>query len=532
MRWRVACTIIGSMALLLSGCRKERTAPRWDVDLLGPLITSSFTISDIIPDSELVVGNGGALTLRYTIPLFALDIDTVFLVPDTNLSYTYSLPVPGPIAVAAGAQFFVQNDVTRFDLNEIELRELWVRSGSLDLEVRNGIPGDVLGRITLPTAVLNGQPLMLERTAPAGTSALPSITTASQPLDGYRLDLRGPLLGEVNTLTTRVDGFMDPDGSGGTLTDEDTLRAIVSYRDILADYARGYFGQPGITVGPQSDGITAFEEFIGGSFDINTLHAELRITNGVGIDAQVFLGTVTGENTASGQSVTLQHAVFNGPINLTRAQDLFGTFQATTHSTFLTETNSNLDEFVEIMPDRVTYDLVMNVNPLGDISNGNDFFYRDSRLKADLLLDVPLDVITTGLTLQSTFDPDLPGSADGHAIQEGALKLFVENGFPLEAELIMDIVDLQGNVVENVPVTGTVAPALLGPDRLVQTRVSSVLEAYLTPERTDLLYQDTRIRITLIFSTSDQSEHLVILDSYALDLQITVNGNYIVNGDR
>ena len=61
--------------------------------------------------------------------------------------------------------------------------------------------------------------------------------------------------------------------------------------------------------------------------------------------------------------------------------------------------NSNIDAFIENLPDGITYDLDVTANPLGDVSNGNDFLYDDSRLTADLDVDIPLNIIATDLTL-------------------------------------------------------------------------------------------------------------------------------------
>jgi hypothetical protein len=40
-----------------------------------------------------------------------------------------------------------------------------------------------------------------------------------------------------------------------------------------------------------------------------------------------------------------------------------------------------------------------------------------------------------------------------------------------------------------------------------------------------------RLRITALFNTTSLPDHVRILDRYALDLQVTAEGNYIVNGE-
>ena len=532
---RIGATVAWS-ALLIglimgSSCRKDNDPPQWDVDVLAPLVRSTLTVRDIVPDSLISLDNNDAITILYSSELFAIRADTVFLIPDTGFAYSFVLPTTNPVNIPAGTLFFDQNDVTTFDLGDILLTEMRAASGEVELTVRNGIPGDVIGTVILPQGTLNGIPLSMSVPAAAGSSGLPTLATGQASLTGYRFDLRGPFFNQVNTLAINVQGRMDPAGSGALVTDQDSMFATVTYSNIVPSYARGYFGQRTIEVGPSTDDLDLFDEIVAGTFDLDAVTARVVIRNGVGVDAQLWLDQVQGENTGTGQIVDLVHPVFNAPINLNRAQDMGTYAEASSYPVTLTESNSTLAEFIEAMPDKIHYTARMDMNPLGNISNGNDFFYGGSEFRADLELEVPLRAIASGITLQNTFDVDLPGSSEAHAFQYGDLKLFALNGFPLAAEIILDIVDQNGTVLRNIPVQGTVDPGILGPDQLVQTRVNSVLTATLSSGDVDLLYQNTRVRLTVVFGTDPSGQHLTILDSYAIELQITVDGNFIVNGE-
>ncbi|MBK6410088.1 MAG: hypothetical protein IPF78_10360 [Flavobacteriales bacterium] len=106
-------------------------------------------------------------------------------------------------------------------------------------------------------------------------------------------------------------------------------------------------------------------------------------------------------------------------MNIDRALDLGGMFQSALNTFNLDQGNSNIDLFIENLPSRVDYALDITINPLGDISNGHDFLYHDSKLSADLEIDIPLNLIATDLTLRKTVALDLPGNADGHAWRSG-----------------------------------------------------------------------------------------------------------------
>lgn len=216
---------------------------------------------------------------------------------------------------------------------------------------------------------------------------------------------------------------------------------------------------------------------------------------------------------------------------INQALDLGGSFRAA-HNTFtLTERNSNIDAFIENLPDRIDYALDVTIDPLGDVSNGHDFLYHESTLSGDLELDIPLRIAATGLTLRKEVAVTLPGNRDRSSIRGALLHLFAVNGFPFSAAITLDIIDADGVAVSTLPVNGTVASGTLGADGLVQQPVSSALSITLTGEQADRLNAGDRLRITATFNTASQPDHVRILDRYALDMQVTAAGNYIVNGE-
>lgn len=154
-------SVRGQVALLLAGiffalaCRKEANRPTWDVDVVVPLIKTTLTIGDLVPDTLLSIDQQGNVSILYSNQLFALKLDTVLTAPDTSFSYIYPVPFNIP-NVAPGTTFSNTNDVTRFALDQLELRDLRIRSGSLSMMISNSISGNILGHFALPGATLDG----------------------------------------------------------------------------------------------------------------------------------------------------------------------------------------------------------------------------------------------------------------------------------------------------------------------------------------------------------------------------------------
>ena len=517
--------------LQLVGCRKTSDRPKWDVDLLAPVITTSLTINDLIADSLVAVDANGALSLIYRSELFAISLDSVLQAPDTTFDYRYALPF-GPVNFPPGANFFSDQEVTRFDLQDVALRYLELREGELELQLKNKVASRIIGTLSLPGATLAGSPALLSTSVEAGSPSQPSTAFERRSLAGAVFDLRGPQFNAVNTLSTSIVAQLDPNGSGATVTEADSLIALVDYRGLVPQYARGYFGSQLVEVEPEENALALFNNIVGGTLDLDAVNLRLVMVSGLGMDLQVRLRELRAINSRTGNEVALSHAIMNGPINLSRAIDLGNGFTPTTYQTTLNNANSNVDLFVENLPDKVRYALDLRLNPLGDISNGNDFVYYDSKLRADLELEVPLRLIANELTLQSLVRPELPGNAEGHGLKEGELRVFANNGFPFSARLEMAIVNAAGEVLSTVNVQGQIGSGLLGSDGIVQQSSSSRVVAPLAPDQVDLLYGDNQVRIRAVFNTADQSQHIQLFEHYRLDLQVTASVNYVVNGDE
>ncbi len=531
---RVASAIAVGGILLFgsSGCRKEAGPPRWDVDLLAPLVNTSLTLNDVIADSLLVTGTDGALTLLYRTELFGVRLDTLLQVPDTGITYNYVLPIPGPLFFAAGALLPTDEDATSLDLEDVQLRTLAIRSGTLQVDLTNMIASGITGTFALPGGTFNGQPVAVQGVVPAGSPLNPSFTPLTRDLAGHWFDLRGPDLDQVNALSSQITIQLDPNGAGANVTNLDSVKAVATYTDIVPQFAEGYFGNRTEQVGPENTAVDLFDRITDGLLDIDHVEARLRITNGVGADLRIRIHELVSENTRTGTSVPLVHPIVGSPINLTRALDLGGSFQSTAWSTTLDPGNSTIAAFVENLPDRLRYAVDLELNPLGDISNGHDFLYHESAVSAQLELEMPLRLIATDLTVESIATPDLPGSEEAHGLTDGTLSLIATNGFPFRARLLLDILDADDQVVGSIPVVGEVASGEVDPDGLVRDPVRSVCTASLTPQQVDLLYAEPRLRIRAVFNTADQAQHLPLMAHYRLDLQVVAGVNYVVNGDE
>lgn len=527
---RVACLF--STVLLLAACRKDRPAAQWDVDITAPLVSGSLTVGDALGEDNIIVGSDGVVTALFTEQLFSLSLDTVLGIPDTIFQYGEPFPFSS-LSLPPGYPLTSNDEVNRFDLEDVQLSRLDIREGTVLVTVISSIEAPIIMTFGLPGATRNGQQLEVTATVPAAAPNGTMSVTVPADIDGYRFDLRGPTFDDVNTLATEFGGMIDPTfGSNVTVTDEDSVVALVSYTGMVPQYARGYFGQREVHIGPDTNALASDLGITANSLDIASIDVRLKLTNGIGVDGQARIDPLTSQNTATSSNVDLNHAITNGTVQINRALDLGNGHQPAVSTYHLDEDNSNIDLFIENLPDAIAFEADLTLNPLGDISNGNDFLYFDSKLSADLEVEVPLCLAVNGLQLQTTSNPELPGTQENHGLREGELMLFARNGFPFDASLQLDIVDAEGNVLSNIPVSGSISSGVLDANYIVQTPVESRLSAFVSEAQVDLLYNGGLVRITSTYNTAGAPQQVKILEHYRLDVQITVRGTYTMNGDE
>lgn len=525
-------------ALLIAACRKEPERPQWDVDVALPLIRTTLTIGDLIGDTLVGTDGQGNVSIVYSARLFELQLDTLLHAPDTTFRYKYpefDIPEGSSFSFNPGTPFASEDQVTRFDLDQFELRELRVRSGQLDLSFTNRVASVLTGSFMLPGTDLNGAPLLYQPSIPAGSPGTPALLSQSFALDGYRFDLRGPGFNDVNTLAMQLQLQNQSAVSVGSA---DSLEAFLGYHDIVPEYARGYFGQRVIELDADTSELNAFDG-MSGILDIDEANAVLVVRNGVGVDARANVHYIRSVNTSTGNVVDLQHVITSSPLNLDRALDLGNGFQAATNSYMLNTANSNLDAFIENLPHAIAYDMDVTIDPLGDVSNGNDFLYHESSLTADLDVEIPLNISATDLTLSRKTTIDLEGTLEHHALQYGTLHFFATNRFPFSAAVELDMVSADGVVLGELAPGGTIASASLGQNGWVTSGTTTQIDFAISKEQLDLFYPSStgandgaRLRIKVAFNTVGQPDHVQLRSNYRIDLLATLEGNYIVNGNE
>ena len=76
------------------------------------------------------------------------------------------------------------------------------------------------------------------------------------------------------------------------------------------------------------------------------------------------------------------HSSIGSSINLTRPNKTGWVVSPEVRTESYTTSNSNLDVFIENLPNQMSYEMQFQINPFGDVNNHGDFYSDDAPLKA------------------------------------------------------------------------------------------------------------------------------------------------------
>jgi hypothetical protein len=513
--------------LCLFSCKKDLTRPSWDVDVSVPLIHSSLGLENLIPDSLLSTNSNGEVSLVFNQSVLKLNLDTLLNLPDTTVTDTFSIPAPFPsLNINPGQTIISSTENKRFDLDDIELSNVKIKSGQTSFQISSTISQPTVYEYTITNALKNGQPFNFTINVPAGSVANPSIVNGIYDFSGYELDLRGDSGNEYNKYKTIIKVSLASTATVTTVYSYDKVIVKNTFSNLRPSFAKGYFGSQQIDV-PYEETVFDFLTNISGTLDLDQVNIDFEILNGIGIDATVKIDTLKSVNTRNGNEVLLNHSFIGNSININRAILTGITAVESIYSLILNNGNSNTNLFLENLPDKIGTSLGILINPMGNISGHQDFLFDDKTFDVRVNAEIPLNIIASGLTLSDTLELTInPENADN--VNEGVLHIFADNGFPFSAEVQLYLLDANNQIIDSVIHPNLIYSAYTNTSFVVTSARETRLDVRLNPSQTDHLLNSQRLLIKTIFNTASQTQHVQLFNSYRIGIRISTELNYTV----
>jgi hypothetical protein len=511
------CTILLLLlGVAVAGCKKDEPTS-WDTDIASPIGYGRFNLEDLLEDSLLLTNPDGSLGLAYDQEILDIRIDSIVDIPSDTVENAWSLPVS--LNVPPNTLIFTQEDEFELANDAASLSAATLQSGQLNLFITNEIASELILEYRIPEAIRDGAPLLIEIAVPGSTDGQPGSVELVIDIAGYELNLTGENGNAFNTLltTTRIKTANNAEPTAVSANEEVTLKVV--YNALTISEAMGYFN----TTQTELNGTeTTFDE-ISGIYEsilmLESATAKLRFINGFGADLRAIISNLSISNSFTGTAANLDNNILNTPINISRAIRIGDVLFPSERTIIFNTNNSNITDFIEVLGDSLQFEGLAILNPLGNVSNYNDFITDESRLKAELSLEIPLNFSISNLVLRDTIElnwddlENFPSEMD--------LYIRFENQFPIQLETEISAIDPIGNVLLNLN------DYLVGESSVISGSIEpspaiTVFKYELGANAIDNLRMASDLVVTMDTETSGYPDLVLIRAEQGIDIQVSV----------
>ncbi|HLG34999.1 MAG TPA: hypothetical protein VI757_08980 [Bacteroidia bacterium] len=521
-------------AAVLSACKKDSDRPQWDIDVLVPLVRSTLDISNLINDTLLQSDTNHVLHLVYEKNLYDLNLDSLVSIPDTviktTVDYHVSVPVP--------PNFPVYSDTSQFALavNGPQIRLAILRNGTLTLKAVNYLQTKLKYVFKIPGATL-GIDTFIKTGFVSAASANDSLTyETNYDLAGYEINMTGTSGTSYNTISYFLEVRTDPAGDTVyTSAITPIVNLYETFADIFPEYVKGYLGQDTISEGPSTTQVDIFKKIQSGILNLADAKLTCTIENGIGADGRLIISNITGVNNRTGGNVSLSSTqLINRSINIDRALETgqpISPPQTTQKIISVNSTNSNIVDFIENLPDALSYSVQLYTNPIppGNISGSNDFVYADYLITTKMRFEMPLSFSAGNLTFVDTVDFISKPEETFADFRSGKLKLIAENGFPFQVALTLTLLDENIAALSTLSSTGIIASGVVGANGRVNQKVESVVDIPVSETQMAALKKTKKIITRASFTTAQYPVIRNIYDDYSIGITLVADFTYMIH---
>jgi hypothetical protein len=437
--------MIALLFLMVWGCKKEKTT--WDADFTVPIAQTTLSINQLIADSLLTTDANNHLNIVYQSRLLNYDIDSVVNLPDTVTSY--ALTASGSGTLNPGQVVAMNNDVKSFAFEPARITQVDIEKGLLVFTCINPLNTPLKVTYSIPAAKRFGVSFALSETIPAASGNTPYVYTNKIDLSSYSIDMRGPDLDNANRFQTSLYIVTDPNGGNATVSAGQQFVFYTNFEGLKLKYIKGYLGNDIQTSGPDTSYIDFFKKISAGTLSLNSIDVSLKISNGIGADISMTPQLLTGNNSRTNHSVAISGDIIGKTYNFTRSTETHQSLNPVIPTTStINFSGTNILSVIENLPDQFIFKSTLRINPMGNISCGNDFIYAGNGLTADLSLRIPLTFKANTLTLADTLNYTM--SQDSSQINSGSISLLISNSFPVSAKIKLYILNSNRQITDEL----------------------------------------------------------------------------------
>jgi hypothetical protein len=533
MRILFRLLLVCSLLPVLS-CKKGTS---WDVDAVFPIAKSHLNLSNFFGDTIFKADPNGLLHIAFSQDIINFTMDSLVKLPDTTVTLGFTSPFSSQLN--AGVTLFSNNGSTDREItfnvtNGVQLNRAIVKKGFLKVEYSNSYAQPLNFNYDINSATLWGNVLHINQTISGGSVNSPATFTKVYPLDDYVINLTGLNTSKVNTLVQSYTISTDPSGSADQLQPGQGLSVKLSFSEVIPAYVQGYFGQQDLSFGPDSTLLGLLENFKPSNFALTQSAINFRIINEFGIELSSTISDIRSIKTTPSNVLALNAGNLLQTINVNRANKTNNASNPVfpwVKQININSSNSNLNPFLENLPNYLGYKVRAKLNPLGNISAGNDFAYYGHGLKVIADVDIPFALSADYFNLMNYAKIDLTQMSQLSHVNSCELILQARNNYPFRAQIQGYMLNKQNQVIDSLFTwdNNTIQSAITDNLNTVLNYTDTKVVALLNKPKIDHLMQCSKIKFVTYLYLPNQPTPIKIKDSSYMDLVLSTSVDYNVN---
>ena len=504
------CLCLFACIILLSSCKKEE-ATTWESNWVAPLAFGRLTLSDLTADNGYT-DNAGIYHLYFEKIISGFGTSDLTQIPDTNISQKFVVPLSGgPFQIPGNTAIITQNQNYSVETNGTGLRMVKVKSGQMIVHVKSYVNAYLHPSFTLyNVSEVYGNNTDIDFALTPGSASAPTEGYYTIDMSNKYVVLSGTSGFDYNKLSTHLEIKTEQNTTAdqNTIYGQDSVRFELLMSDLVIDYAKGYFGNDTYSFN-ETFNLAESANMPTGLLELDQASFGFHVTHKMGFDGKLKIDNVMGLNTYMNTGVQLTGGNLYDPFFITRSIDNVGTASVSNYDINLNEGNSNITSFMGSLPYSVLFTGSLQLNPFGNVSDGNDFFYSDQLTEAKLVVDVPLRLAASDLTLRDTLNVEVTTDA----VRVSSLTLDIQNAFPMEWKL--NLTTLGGAVVAtdlNVPSGNSIDALALAS--------SSTLVIPISEAQWNAIKSEGKLIMQVISNTPSFPQLVNLYNSYFLDMRV------------
>ncbi|MDI3526291.1 MAG: hypothetical protein PWR03_474 [Tenuifilum sp.] len=409
-----------------------------------PLVNSSVTFDEVLEQadsSSLIYTKPGDnkyyVSFRDTIALY--DALSNYSIPDFTFSDAFSvdasevppLPVPTGQTLTLPSKSLSQ---TYAPIADGEIKSVKLSAGTLSIRIVNNFQNSISG-----TLVINS---LLDETGNPLTFNIPETFPSQEYNDNAQL-ANGTVYLQVGSSynTFQITADLTVHSLGNPISTNDNAAIEVSINGLDFEYIQGKINS-NLPLDDINLDLGTFENSYDADFYISEPKLTMIFENSFGIPIAFNIINFDGTNTNTNEQVSMVNEgtppanslLLTGSNAIDFVTNILSA-DPVHDSLYLDQDNSNLEDFLNIAPNRI---LIKPTVTLGDATDNHDFFIRkSSELNLINEIEIPLAGRINNLVVSDTIDVEIPDIENDLNIASDnnlhiKLKFKFENGIPLD----------------------------------------------------------------------------------------------------